>query len=115
MPSSTPVHLFTPETLRSTYKPLESLDDSGDETIPGSTSSRDKLNEFLFSRHISPIRSRLNKRWHFTNDRTKRHYTRKVRQAVHAVIGRNCTRGYRWPVGGISVIKRNGTSVVNGP
>ena len=36
-------------------------------------------------------------------------------QAVHTVIGRNCVRGYRWPVGGFSVIKRNGTSVVSGP
>ena len=115
MPSSTPVHLFTPETQCSTYKPLESSDDPGDETIPGATSSREKLNKFLSSKDISPIRSNLNKRWHFTNDRTKRHYTRKVRQAVHAVIGRNYTRGYRWPVGGISVIKRNGTSVVNRP
>ena len=115
MPSSTPVHLFTPETPYSTYKPLESSDDSGDETIPGATSSRDKLNEFLSSKDISPIRSKLNKRWHFTNERTKRHNTRKVAQAVHAVIGRNCARGYRWPVGGVSVIKRNGMSVVNGP
>ena len=86
MPSSTPLHLFTPETPCSTYKPQESSDDSGDETIPGGTSSRDKLNEFLSSRDISPIRSKLNKRWHFTNERTKRHYTRKARQAVHAVI-----------------------------
>lgn len=115
MPSSTPVHLFTPETQCSTYKPLESSDDSGDETIPGATSSREKLNKFLSSKDISPIRSNLNKRWHFTNERTKRHNTRKVPQAVHTVIGRNCASIYRWPVGGVSVIKRNGTSVVNGP
>ena len=86
MPSSTPVHVFTPETPCSTYKPPESSDDSSDETIPGGTSSRDKLNEFLSSRDISPIRSKLNKRWHFTNERTKRHYTRKARQVVNAVI-----------------------------
>ena len=50
------------------------------------TSSRDKLNEFLSRRDMSPIRSKLNKRWHCTNERTKRHYTRKARQSVYAVI-----------------------------
>lgn len=86
MPHSTPAHLFTPETPSSTYKPPESSDDSGDEATPSASTSRDKLNEFLSSRDISPIRSKLNTTWHFTKERTKRHYTRKARQAVHAVI-----------------------------
>ena len=85
MSYATPAHLFTPETPHSTYKPPESSDDSSDETTPSGT-SRDKLNEFLSSRDISPIRSKLNTPWHLTKERTKRHYTRKVRQAVRAVI-----------------------------
>ena len=72
--------------FKATRGSKENSNDSGDETIPDGTSSRDKLNEFLSSRDISPIRSKLNKRWHCTNERTKRHYTRKARQAVHAII-----------------------------
>lgn len=85
VPYSTPAHLFTLETPYSTYKPSESSDDSGDETTPSDT-SRNKLNEFLSSRDISPIRCKLTTAWHATKEWTKRHYTRKARQAVHAVI-----------------------------
>ena len=85
MPYSTPAHIFTPGTPCSSYQPLESSSDSDNETTPSRT-SRDKLNEFLTSRDISPIRSKLNTAWHLTKERTRRHYTRKARQAVHAVI-----------------------------
>ena len=82
---STPTHILKPETPCSIYKPPESSDDSDNETRSSGT-SRDKLNEFLSSRDISPIRSKLNTAWHVTKERTKRHYVRKARQAVHAVI-----------------------------
>ena len=85
MPPSTPVHCLVPETPCSTYKPLESSDDSDNEAEPLGTSTQ-KLNEFLLSRDISPIRSKLNTAWHLTKQRTKRHYVRKTRQAVQAVI-----------------------------
>ena len=87
MPFSTPAHFFTPETPCSSYKPPESSEDSDSEATPLRTSSsRDKLNELLVSRDISPIRSKLSTTWHLTTERTKRHYIRKARQAVHAVI-----------------------------
>ena len=85
MPPSTPVHCLVLETPCSTYKPLESSDDSDNEAEPLGTSTQ-KLNEFLSSRDISPIRSKLNTAWHLTKQRTKRHYVRKTRQAVQAVI-----------------------------
>ena len=99
------IHLFTPETPHSIYKIPESSDDCSDETTP-SGASRDKLNNLLSSRDISPIRSKLNTAWHLTKERTKRHYTWKVRQAVHAVI-EEIAPGE----GGLSVIKGYSTSV----
>ena len=102
---ATPAHLFTPETPHSIYKTPESSDDCSDETTP-SGASRDKLNNLLSSRDISPIRSKLNTAWHLTKERTKRHYTWKVRQAVHAVI-EEIAPGE----GGLSVIKGYSTSV----
>lgn len=72
------MHHFTAETQHKVYKPSESLDDSD--------SSKDKLNESLWSRDISPIRSKLKTTWHLTKERTERYYVKKARQAVHAVI-----------------------------
>ena len=85
LPHSTPTHHFIAETPCGAYKPSESSDDSDNETIR-SDSSKDKLNEFLSSRDISPIRSKLKTPWHLTKERTKLHYVRKARQAVQAVI-----------------------------
>ena len=79
------MHHFTAETQHKVYKPSESLDDSDSETIP-SDSSKDKLNESLWSRDISPIRSKLKTTWHLTKERTERYYVKKARQAFHAVI-----------------------------
>ena len=50
--------------------------------IPAETNSTN----FLSSRDISPIRCKLTTAWHANKEWTKRHYTRKARQAVHAVI-----------------------------
>lgn len=47
---------------------------------------REKLNEFLASRDISPIRHSLGTPWGDASDRTKRFYTRKARQAVNACL-----------------------------
>jgi len=82
---STPAFASIPETPKSLYKPLESSEESDKETKP-SVSSRAKLNEFLSSRDISPIRNQLKTAWNLTRGRTQRHYTRKARQVVHAVI-----------------------------
>lgn len=79
------MHHFTVETQHKMDKPSESLDDSDSETIR-SDSSKDKLNESLWSRDISPIRSKLKTTWHLTKERTERYYVKKARQAVHAVI-----------------------------
>ena len=49
-------------------------------------SPREKLNEFLASRDISPIRHSLDKPWIEASERTKRHYTRKARQTVNACL-----------------------------
>ena len=81
LPHSTPTHHLAAETPCSVYKPSESSDDCDYENIR-SDSSKDKLNEFLSSRDISPIRSKLKTPWHLTKERTKRHYVK----AVHAVI-----------------------------
>jgi len=47
---------------------------------------REKLNLFLSSRDISPIRSSLNTPWDRASDRTKRHYKRKASQVVSAAL-----------------------------
>ncbi|PFX26294.1 hypothetical protein AWC38_SpisGene9007 [Stylophora pistillata] len=73
------------QTPRSAYKPSESSDDSDNETLR-SDSIKDKLNEFLSIRDISPIRSKPKTTWHLTKERTKRHYVRRARQAVPGVI-----------------------------
>lgn len=49
-------------------------------------SPREKLNEFLASRDISPIRHSLGTPWGEASERTKRFYTRKARQAVNACL-----------------------------
>ena len=48
--------------------------------------SREKLNKFLISKDISPIRHSLETPWAEASERTKRLYTRKVRQVVNACL-----------------------------
>ena len=60
---------------------LESSGDSDNKTIR-SESSKDKLNEFLSSRDISPIRSKLKTMWQLTKERTKGHYVSRAHQAT---------------------------------
>ncbi|RMX37910.1 hypothetical protein pdam_00007043, partial [Pocillopora damicornis] len=66
--------------------PLESSSDS-EETVRGTRSSRDKLNKFLASRDISPVRSQLKMPWDMASDRTQRFHIRKAKQVVDAALG----------------------------
>lgn len=46
----------------------------------------EKLNEFLRSRDISPLRHVMRSQWEDANERTKRRYVRKTKQAINAVL-----------------------------
>ena len=48
--------------------------------------SKQKLNSFLASRDISPIRHRLTLPWEEASERTKRHHVRKAKQTVFAAL-----------------------------
>ena len=48
--------------------------------------TKDKLNSFLASRDISPIRSTMVMPLDTAADRTKRHYIRKAKQVVFATL-----------------------------
>ncbi|CAH3140230.1 unnamed protein product [Porites lobata] len=45
-----------------------------------------KLNDFLASRDVSPVRHKLSVPWESANERTKRRYSRKAKQSVQEVI-----------------------------
>lgn len=47
---------------------------------------REKLNEYLSSRDVSPIRSTLSTPWEILSDRTKRFYVRKAQQVAHVCL-----------------------------
>ena len=94
-PDSDPLLICTPakqevsyalETPGSLYQPSESSSDS-EETVRGTRSSRDKLNKFLASRDISPVRSQLKMPWDMASDRTQRFHIRKAKQVVDAALG----------------------------
>ena len=70
--------LSSPVLQRSLYEPPFAEEEN---VLP-----REKLNEFLISRDISPVRHSLETPWAETSERTKRFYTRKARQAVHACL-----------------------------
>ena len=76
---------FALETPGSLYQPSESSSDS-EETVRGTRSSRDKLNKFLASRDISPVRSQLKMPWDMASDRTQRFHIRKAKQVVDAAL-----------------------------
>ena len=46
----------------------------------------EKLNDFLQSRDISPLRHIMRSSWEDASERTKRRYLRKTRQAINAVL-----------------------------
>ena len=45
-----------------------------------------KLNDFLASRDVSPVRHKLSVPWESANERTKRRYSRKAKQSVQEVL-----------------------------
>ena len=47
---------------------------------------REKLNEYLSSRDVSPTRSTLLTPWKMASDRTKRLHLRKAQQVVHVCL-----------------------------
>lgn len=53
---------------------------------PTAPTSRDKLNAFLASRDISPVRTTMVTSWDRASERTKRHYLRKARQVLSASL-----------------------------
>ena len=53
---------------------------AGEKTV----TTREKLNKFLISRDVSPIRHSLETPWAEASEQTKRLYTRKVREVVNA-------------------------------
>ena len=72
---------------QSLYEPSE-LSSPDDEVVLKQTRSRplDPLNNYLASRDVSPVRSQLQTSWEDASARTKRYYSRKVGQAVEAVM-----------------------------
>lgn len=88
--------MFTPsplptcavETPVSLYKPslLDTSDDTEEESNFVLHAPKDKLNEYLGSRDISPIRYQLRTPWETTSSRTKRYHTRKAKQIIDAAL-----------------------------
>lgn len=73
-----------PSDVTCTYSEI-SFDDLGS-AQPDKKKPVDELNEYLHSRDVSPIRSRLNTAWESTSERTKRYYVRKAGQGVAAMM-----------------------------
>ena len=86
-PQIAPGNLFT-DTPFTLYQPPETSEtpELHEENSETETSSREKLNSFLATRDISPVRSSMKVAWNDASERTKRHYTRKARQVVFAAL-----------------------------
>ena len=74
------VSLSTPKSM---YQPSEESEMSSPCV---QKSPREKLNEYLSSRDISPIRNTLLTPWEKASDRTKRLHLRKAQQVVHTCL-----------------------------
>ena len=85
--SQTPQSVIThAETSPSIYQPSEGFTTPSGENNKPCSGSREKLNSFLTSRDISPIRYSMITPWDEAAERTKRFHTRKARQAVIAAL-----------------------------
>jgi hypothetical protein len=75
-------------TLQSTPTTFYGADDSTFKTPREKNAVKplEKLNEFLESRDISPVRNVMRSQWENANERTKRRYVRKTRQAITAFL-----------------------------
>ena len=83
-----PCHSLFDNTLQSTPTTFYGADDSTFKT-PGEKNAvkpLEKLNEFLESRDKSPVRNVMRSQWGDANERTKRRYVRKTRQAITAFL-----------------------------
>ena len=90
---STPSSLFlfdsqTPATSVFSQTPATSVYSPTDEDDPLTPEWKplEKLNSFLESRDISPVRHPMKTQWEEASERTKRRHTRKAKQAVDAVL-----------------------------
>ncbi|PFX20277.1 hypothetical protein AWC38_SpisGene15301 [Stylophora pistillata] len=73
------------ETPTSFYQPSESFTTPSGDNF-GTSTSREKLNLFLASRDISPIRHVMVTPWEEAAERTKRFHRRKAKQVVFAAL-----------------------------
>lgn len=73
------------ETPASFYQPSESFTTPSGDTF-GTRSSREKVNLFLASRDISPIRHVMVTPWEEAAERTKRFHKCKARQVIFAAL-----------------------------
>ena len=87
---SIPVNVQTPYSATSTlFSPsaFSQCSDTSDlEEAKEDTTSREKLNLFLASRGVSPIRRVMTTPWAEAAERTKRFYVRKAKQVVQATL-----------------------------
>ena len=56
------------------------------EKPPPKPTSKEKLNTFLASRDVSPVRTKMAIPWDKASKRTKRHYIRKAKQVLQATL-----------------------------
>ena len=91
---------YTPQSSRITeledsqaslYQPTEISIDLSREEGRDKQNSKEKLNSFLTSRDVSPIRNSLTIPWDKATERTKRFYIRKAKQVVSAALERDCS------------------------
>ena len=74
------------ETPSSIYQPSEGLRTPSEDVYEERCTSKEKLNSFLASRDISPIRYSMITPWEEAAERTKRFHTRKARKVVIAAL-----------------------------
>ena len=74
------------ETPSSVYQPSECFTSPYGDDFEARSSSREKLNLFLASRGVSPIRYAMVTPWEEAAERTKRFHTRKARKVVIAAL-----------------------------
>ena len=80
-----PSTLFTPAADASRAFDVSIISQS-EKSVQEQCTPRDKLNTFLASRDVSPIRTSMKTSWDEAAGRTKRHYLRKARQVVFASL-----------------------------
>ena len=87
-PASTgqPSTLFTPSTAYVSQASDLSITSQSKEDAHEICTPKNKLNNFLAARDVSPIRTSMKVSWDEASGRTKRHYLRKAKQVVFATL-----------------------------